>query len=67
MTTASSARLYRKLEGKEFVTTGFDHVDVVTPGYGHTFCASSSFIFHAKLVESFCKVYEELKVLECII
>jgi hypothetical protein len=40
MTPASSARPYRKLEGAEFVTAGFDHVEVVTPGYGHAFCAS---------------------------
>jgi hypothetical protein len=38
--TASSARLYRKLKGAEFVTAGFDHVEVVTPGYGHAFYVS---------------------------
>jgi hypothetical protein len=40
MTTASSARLYSKLESAEFVTAGLEHVEVATPGYWHAFCAS---------------------------
>jgi len=40
MVTAQSARLYTKLEGAEYVTAGFGHVEIVTPGYGHAFCAS---------------------------
>jgi hypothetical protein len=35
--TESSARIYRKLEGAEFVTAGFEHAEVVT--YGHALCA----------------------------
>jgi len=40
MATASSSRLYRKLEGAEYVTAGYGRVEIVTPGYGHAFCAS---------------------------